>query len=56
MPEQPEQIDDIKHLIERFFSDTSRSKEETLEGLESLRDDLDQRIDMLLEDLESGSD
>ena len=41
----------IRDMIDRWFSDTSRTVAETREGLESLRE----QIDMLLETLEGES-
>lgn len=39
--------DELKMALELFFGDTSRSAEETREGLESLRDEIDMLLDTL---------
>ena len=44
-------IEQIKEAIARYFSDTRRQPEETLEGLEILADEIQTRIDALKEDL-----
>lgn len=43
------QIDEIKDLIDRFFSDTSRSQKETRDGLEEILEHVTQYIDALPE-------
>ena len=40
-------MDEIKRLLDKFFSDTSRSKEETRGELENLRDEIDILLDCL---------
>lgn len=40
-------IDEIKELIRKFYGDTSRTREETQDELEALRDELDTLIETL---------
>lgn len=40
-------IDEIKSAIERYYSDTSRSRQETRDGLEEVAADVEMLIDTL---------
>lgn len=44
-------VDTIIEEIQDFFGDTSRSQEETLEGLERIRDAAEENAQCLREDL-----
>ena len=40
-------LDEAKAALNKFFGDTSRTREQTREGLEELRDDIDVMIETL---------
>ena len=44
----------LKNKVSEFFSDRSRSQEETLDGLRDLKEDIDMYIEALESDLEQG--
>lgn len=46
--------DEIKAAINAFFSDTSRSQEETLEGLESILEEVESGIAAIRDDMKAG--
>lgn len=43
-------LDSVKQSIQDFFGDTSRSRSETREGLEELRDEVDTLLESLQDD------
>ena len=45
-------FEDCKRMINNFFNDRSRTLEETLEGLQGLRDEIENAIECIEADLE----
>lgn len=43
-------LEELKQGIEDYFGDTSRSEEETVDGLSELRDDIEMRLEALSSD------
>lgn len=48
--------DEMKAAVEKFFSDTTRGKEETLHGLEAIQSEIEIMIDSIENDIDNELD